>query len=163
MRHGSPSRGRSPHIDNRSPDCPCLPRSCPSSLPNYLPFHSRVPLASGQQGLMENLPVPGHQLLTRLGARVTRPLFAGSSPERSPVPSPPGSPRTQESCGIAPLTPSQSPVSPGVGVVVVGGLGGVLQRARPGIRQSPSRAGGAACILPLHSPVVSPARRVSLR
>ncbi|KAM5246179.1 heat shock 70 kDa protein 12B isoform 2-T2 [Ctenodactylus gundi] len=37
-------------------------------------------------------------------------LYIGSSPERSPVPSPPGSPRTQESCGIAPLTPSQSPV-----------------------------------------------------
>ncbi|XP_039719763.1 heat shock 70 kDa protein 12B isoform X2 [Pteropus medius] len=36
-------------------------------------------------------------------------LYIGSSPERSPVPSPPGSPRTQESCGIAPLTPSQSP------------------------------------------------------
>ncbi|XP_035949109.2 heat shock 70 kDa protein 12B isoform X1 [Halichoerus grypus] len=36
-------------------------------------------------------------------------LYLGSSPERSPVPSPPGSPRTQESCGIAPLTPSQSP------------------------------------------------------
>ncbi|XP_036681575.1 heat shock 70 kDa protein 12B isoform X4 [Balaenoptera musculus] len=36
-------------------------------------------------------------------------LYSGSSPERSPVPSPPGSPRTQESCGIAPLTPSQSP------------------------------------------------------
>uniref|UniRef100_F1S8C1 Heat shock protein family A (Hsp70) member 12B n=1 Tax=Sus scrofa TaxID=9823 RepID=F1S8C1_PIG len=32
-----------------------------------------------------------------------------SSPGRSPVPSPPGSPRTQESCAIAPLTPSQSP------------------------------------------------------
>uniref|UniRef100_A0A9L0S3W4 Heat shock protein family A (Hsp70) member 12B n=1 Tax=Equus caballus TaxID=9796 RepID=A0A9L0S3W4_HORSE len=36
-------------------------------------------------------------------------LYIGSSPEQSPVPSPPGSPRTQESCGIAPLTPSQSP------------------------------------------------------
>uniref|UniRef100_A0A8I6AR33 Heat shock protein family A (Hsp70) member 12B n=1 Tax=Rattus norvegicus TaxID=10116 RepID=A0A8I6AR33_RAT len=36
-------------------------------------------------------------------------LYISSSPERSPVPSPPGSPRTQESCGIAPLTPSQSP------------------------------------------------------
>ncbi|XP_037667305.1 heat shock 70 kDa protein 12B isoform X1 [Choloepus didactylus] len=36
-------------------------------------------------------------------------LYIGSSPERSPVPSPPGSPRTQESCSIAPLTPSQSP------------------------------------------------------
>ncbi|EPY79181.1 heat shock protein 12B isoform 1 [Camelus ferus] len=36
-------------------------------------------------------------------------LHIGSSPERSLVPSPPGSPRTQESCGIAPLTPSQSP------------------------------------------------------
>ncbi|XP_059561627.1 heat shock 70 kDa protein 12B isoform X2 [Myotis daubentonii] len=36
-------------------------------------------------------------------------LYIGSSPERSPIPSPPGSPRTQESCGIAPLTPSQSP------------------------------------------------------
>ncbi|ERE69761.1 heat shock protein 12B [Cricetulus griseus] len=43
-------------------------------------------------------------------SRVTWPLSStGSSPERSPVPSPPGSPRTQESCGIAPLTPSQSP------------------------------------------------------
>lgn len=36
-------------------------------------------------------------------------LHVASSPERSPVPSPPSSPRTQESCGIAPLTPSQSP------------------------------------------------------
>ncbi|XP_036040332.1 heat shock 70 kDa protein 12B isoform X2 [Onychomys torridus] len=36
-------------------------------------------------------------------------LYISSSPDRSPVPSPPGSPRTQESCGIAPLTPSQSP------------------------------------------------------
>uniref|UniRef100_A0A8C9C638 Heat shock 70 kDa protein 12B n=1 Tax=Phocoena sinus TaxID=42100 RepID=A0A8C9C638_PHOSS len=36
-------------------------------------------------------------------------LYSGSSPEQSPVPSPPGSPRTQESCGIAPLTLSQSP------------------------------------------------------
>nr|XP_020732748.1 heat shock 70 kDa protein 12B isoform X3 [Odocoileus virginianus texanus] len=36
-------------------------------------------------------------------------LYIGSSPQRSPVPSPPASPRTQESCGIAPLTPSQSP------------------------------------------------------
>uniref|UniRef100_A0A8D1C7G1 Heat shock 70 kDa protein 12B n=1 Tax=Sus scrofa TaxID=9823 RepID=A0A8D1C7G1_PIG len=36
-------------------------------------------------------------------------LYIGSSPGRSPVPSPPGSPRTQESCAIAPLTPSQSP------------------------------------------------------
>ncbi|XP_017656416.1 heat shock 70 kDa protein 12B isoform X3 [Nannospalax galili] len=36
-------------------------------------------------------------------------LYISSSPERSPVPSPPGTPRTQESCGIAPLTPSQSP------------------------------------------------------
>uniref|UniRef100_A0A8C6BSU0 Heat shock 70 kDa protein 12B n=1 Tax=Monodon monoceros TaxID=40151 RepID=A0A8C6BSU0_MONMO len=36
-------------------------------------------------------------------------LYSSSSPEQSPVPSPPGSPRTQEICGIAPLTPSQSP------------------------------------------------------
>ncbi|XP_052579932.1 heat shock 70 kDa protein 12B isoform X2 [Peromyscus californicus insignis] len=36
-------------------------------------------------------------------------LYISSSPDRSPVPSPPGSPRTQESCGIAPLTPSHSP------------------------------------------------------
>lgn len=83
---------------------------------------SRFPL--GDNRLSEPLLVPLPQkeslrsfLRTRPGPpskpppRVACPVFTGSSPDRSPIPSPQGSPRTQDSCGIAPLTPSQSPVS----------------------------------------------------
>lgn len=77
-----------------------------------LPSSSSAPVKP-----MESLLVPGLASHCPDHARMTCSLFpAGSSPERSPVPSPPGSPRTQESCGIAPLTPSQSPVSPDQGL-----------------------------------------------
>ncbi|XP_044518960.1 heat shock 70 kDa protein 12B-like [Gracilinanus agilis] len=35
----------------------------------------------------------------------------GTNGEQSPLPTPPSSPRMQDSCNIAPLTPSQSPRS----------------------------------------------------
>lgn len=119
-KHESPLRNRSPHLrPGPEPQCPpsTLVLSFPPSLPSpRSPAGCPLPMTDGEPSRPGAWPPAPYSD----GARVTCPLFAGSSPGRSPVPSPPGSPRTQESCAIAPLTPSQSLVRAGIGAV--GGL-----------------------------------------